>query len=74
MYSGDTAHYPYLTVNYKVDGLGSQSFWTYDGPVNMGNSNLALTATDINFPGRGMAVSLSRTYNNRGSANAGVFG
>ena len=64
---------PSLIVNYSVDGLGQQPFWTYDGPVNLQNRNLVLPATDVNFPGRGTPVSLSRTYNSR-SSQTGVFG
>ena len=69
----DPADHPSLTVNYTVDGLGHQPFWTFDGPVNVANRNLVLSAKDIDFPGRGVAVSLQRTYNSR-STSSGVFG
>ncbi|MFC4766470.1 DNRLRE domain-containing protein [Effusibacillus consociatus] len=67
------ANHPYLSVTYTVDGLGKQPFWTFDGSVNMGNRNLVLSATDISFPGRRVAVPLKRTYNSR-SSYEGPFG
>jgi YD repeat-containing protein len=69
----DPGNHPKLTINYTIDGLGYQPFWTYDGPVNMANQNLVLSSNDIDFPGRSVSVSLDRTYNSR-STNAGVFG
>lgn len=71
--STDVANHPSLTVNYQVDGLGQQPFWTFEGPVNMGNRNLVFSDVDIDFPGRRVALSLERTYNSR-SASSGIFG
>lgn len=69
----DPTNHPSLTINYTIDGLGQQSFWTFDGPVNMANGNLAFKDTDIAFPGRGVDITLDRTYNSR-STDSGVFG
>ena len=31
------SNYPCLKIDYNVDGLGEEPFWTLDGPVNMAN-------------------------------------
>jgi RHS repeat-associated protein len=71
--TSDPTDHPSITVNYTMDGKGQEPFWTFDGPVNMTNMNLVLPVTDMAFPGRRMAVPLSRTYNCR-STSQGVFG
>ncbi|QUI24760.1 DNRLRE domain-containing protein [Vallitalea pronyensis] len=66
-------NHPSLTIDYTIDGLGQQSYWTFDGSVNMANGNLVYEDRDIDFPGRGVDVTLDRTYNSRSTAS-GVFG
>jgi YD repeat-containing protein len=66
---------PRLTINYTVDPIGVENFWslTKDG-VNPANGNLVLQETDLSIPGRGVPVSMKRTYNSRKSMTAGMFG
>lgn len=66
---------PRLTINYTIDPIGLEDFWGYteDG-VNPANGNLVLQQTDISIPGRGVPVSIDRTYNSRKSNVAGMFG
>ena len=66
---------PRLTINYRVDPIGSERFWrtTKDG-VNPSNGNLTLNNTDIQIPGRGKNVQVTRTYNSRKSIVDGIFG
>jgi RHS repeat-associated protein len=66
---------PRLTINYTVDPIGVENFWglTEDG-VNPANGNLVLQETDLSIPGRGIPVSMKRTYNSRKSVVAGMFG
>ncbi len=66
---------PKLTINYTVDPIGDQSFWTYTGDgVNPFNGNLVLQAIDLATPGRGVAAAISRAYNSRASDRLGLFG
>ncbi len=66
---------PKITVTYYVNGIGLESFWGYtkDG-INVSNGNLVLQETDLSIPGRGVPVSVTRTYNSRKSDGAGMFG
>lgn len=66
---------PRLTINYTIDPIGLEDFWGYtnDG-VNPANGNLILQQNDFSIPGRGVPVSIDRTYNSRKSAIAGIFG
>lgn len=66
---------PFLAITYTVDPIGIENFWgfTKDG-VNPANGNLVLQETDLSIPGRGIPVSLTRTYNSRNSEAAGMFG
>ncbi|MEH7130795.1 DNRLRE domain-containing protein [Neobacillus drentensis] len=66
---------PRLTINYRVEPIGAESFWltTNDG-VNPANGNLFYQETDIDIPGNGPEVSLTRTFNNRKSQTKGIFG
>jgi RHS repeat-associated protein len=66
---------PRLTINYTVDGIGLESYWslTKDG-INPANGNLVYQKTDLSIPGRGVPVSMTRTYNSRKSSVAGIFG
>lgn len=66
---GDAQYGPYVDVQFAIDGLGQQPYWTYDGPVNMDNRNLVVGATDISFPGRQTNVVFGRTYNSRANYN-----
>ncbi|HVD04031.1 MAG TPA: putative Ig domain-containing protein [Candidatus Dormibacteraeota bacterium] len=43
-------------------------------PVNMASGDLYESATDINVPGRGMNLTVSRSYNSLSAATAGPFG
>lgn len=66
---------PRITINYTVAGIGLESFWTNteDG-VNPANGNLVYQETDVNIPGRGPEVSLTRTFNSKKSSFKGLFG
>ncbi|WLR51865.1 DNRLRE domain-containing protein [Bacillus tianshenii] len=66
---------PRITINYTVDPIGMESFWmnTKDG-VNPANGNYVKQKTDLQIPGLGVDVKLSRTYNSRKSQYAGLFG
>ena len=75
-YSSDyatTSSRPKIVVNYDVNPLGEESFWTYAGGVHIANGNLMVTASDVNTPGRGIPTTITRTYNSR-SSNSGTFG
>ncbi|TCP52764.1 intein/RHS repeat-associated protein [Tumebacillus sp. BK434] len=73
-YANNGTHYgPALEITYVSDPLGGQSYWTFDGPVNMANRNLYLSGTDISYPGVGVDLNLYRAYNSR-STESGVFG
>ncbi len=69
----DQSNHPHLTINYTIDALGHQPFWTFDGPVNMANGNLVFGERDIALPGFGVDLTVDRTYNSR-STSSGVFG
>ncbi|WP_052948028.1 DNRLRE domain-containing protein [Aneurinibacillus tyrosinisolvens] len=66
---------PQLTINYTVDPRGIEDFWSYtkDG-VNPANGNLVVQNEDLSIPGRGVPISVKRTYNSRKSSTAGIFG
>jgi YD repeat-containing protein len=66
---------PRITINYTVAGIGLESFWmsTGDG-VNPANGNLIYQETDVEIPGRGPEVDLTRTFNSRKSSFKGLFG
>ena len=55
----------------RLDPLGVQSFWGYSGQVNVHNGNLILSATDVTLPGKGIPISISRTYNSRAVSPSG---
>ncbi|ESU31423.1 hypothetical protein G3A_16780 [Bacillus sp. 17376] len=66
---------PRLTVNYRVEAIGLESFWTNtEEGVNPANGNLVYRETDVQIPGRGPEVSLTRTFNSRKSSFKGLFG
>lgn len=58
-----------------VDPIGLEDFWTYteDG-VNPVNGNLVIVEKDLSIPGRGIPVSINRTFNSRASFQEGMFG
>jgi YD repeat-containing protein len=66
---------PRLTIIYWVDPIGLEDFWGYtnDG-INPANGNLVFQQSDLYIPGRGVPVDVTRTYNSRNSAAAGMFG
>jgi len=66
---------PRLSINYRVEAIGIESFWTNteDG-VNPTNGNLVYQEIDLQIPGRGPEVNLTRTYNSRKSSFKGLFG
>jgi|GEM_PF-643385 len=66
---------PRLTINYTVDPIGLEDYWGYStNGVNVANGNLVVQESDISIPGRGVPVSVSRTYNSRKSMISGIFG
>lgn len=66
---------PRLSINYRVEAIGNETFWmnTKDG-VNPANGNLVYQESDVEIPGRGPGVSITRTFNNRKSSFKGLFG
>ncbi|TCP54653.1 RHS repeat-associated protein [Tumebacillus sp. BK434] len=69
------AYRPVLTMEYWVDPEGTNHFWEYteDG-VSPFKGNLYLSETDVSIPGRGVVVSLNRSYNSRQTTEKGMFG
>ncbi|WP_240620220.1 DNRLRE domain-containing protein [Peribacillus acanthi] len=66
---------PRLTVNYRVEAIGKESFWTNtEDSVNPANGNLVYQESDVEIQGRGPVVSLTRTFNSRKSSYKGLFG
>ncbi|WP_105617929.1 DNRLRE domain-containing protein [Vallitalea okinawensis] len=74
-YSTDAAGQtnPKIVIEYEVDPLGIESYYGFDGNVNVHNGNLVLGATDVTLPGRGIPITVSRTYNSR-SSDTGIVG
>ncbi|MCA1066128.1 DNRLRE domain-containing protein (plasmid) [Rossellomorea sp. AcN35-11] len=64
---------PKLMVTYKVQPLGSEDFWAYDNNVNLLNGNYVDGGLDVYLPGRGIPISVSRTYNSH-SNEEGILG
>ena len=70
-YSGNsTDQQPTLVVEYGVEPVGVEEYWGYAGNVNVHNGNLVFSATDVTLPGRGIPISITRTYNSRASSPA----
>jgi YD repeat-containing protein len=66
---------PRITINYTVDPIGLEDFWsTTEEGVNPANGNLVLQETDVSIPGRGVDVSITRTFNSRKTWHSGMFG
>lgn len=72
-YSTNTSLRPKITINYVVNPLGTEDFWTYAGNVHTANGNLMLSFSDVYVPGRGIQTTITRTYNSC-SSNSGIFG
>ncbi|SFS76370.1 DNRLRE domain-containing protein [Marininema halotolerans] len=73
-YTNDLTKLPKLTVQYNIEPLGQEAFWTTTASnVNTYNGNFFVPETDINVPGRGVAGEISRSYNSRAN-QAGIFG
>lgn len=66
--SEKTGSSPRLIINYEIDPLGTESYFTYDGDVNVFNGNLVVSETDVSLLGRGIPIIVSRTYNSRDEA------
>jgi RHS repeat-associated protein len=58
----DSSVWPQLIVTYQP-WLGDQSFFTFNGPVNVANGNMMLSETDLSMDGVGLPLQVSRTYN-----------
>ncbi|NMD72143.1 DNRLRE domain-containing protein [Bacillus sp. DNRA2] len=72
----NTATYePRITLTYTVDPIGLEEYWhrTEEG-INPSNGNLSLSETDLFITGRGIPLSIERTYNSRNTIEKGVFG
>ncbi|WP_336864602.1 DNRLRE domain-containing protein [Peribacillus frigoritolerans] len=73
-YSADPLKKPKLTVVYTIEPIGVESFWTSVGSnVNTYNGNFYTQETDFTIDGRGLPLTVNRTYNSR-SDESGVFG
>lgn len=63
-----------------ADGLGGGGAMRHDpacksaDPVNCASGNFSTTFTDIEVPGRGSGLVLTRTYNSLAASTAGLFG
>ncbi|MHB1653442.1 MAG: DNRLRE domain-containing protein, partial [Desulfitobacteriaceae bacterium] len=68
---------PLLSLTYITDQIGSNPYWSYanteGGSVNTLNGNFISSVTDFSLPGRGIPISVTRTYNSRSSLT-GLFG
>ncbi|UOO43825.1 DNRLRE domain-containing protein (plasmid) [Priestia megaterium] len=73
-YSTDSLKKPKLTVVYSIDPIGEESYWTSGAsPVNTYNGNYYSKETDIKISGRGLPITVERTYNSRDNVNS-IFG
>lgn len=73
-YSADPLKKPKLSVNYTIEPIGVESFWTSaESNVNTYNGNFFNQETDFTIDGRGLPLTVNRTYNSR-SAEPGMFG
>ncbi|MDQ6418735.1 DNRLRE domain-containing protein [Paenibacillus sp. LHD-117] len=73
-YAADPTKTPKIVLNYDVNPLGEESFWTYSGDVHIANGNLMLSDTDVSLSGRGVPAVINRTYNSRSNYGSGYFG
>lgn len=69
----DATKTPKLIINYKIDGLGIEDFWSYDNGVNLNNGNLTFSTEDASVNGKGHPIVISRTYNSRSNIK-GILG
>ncbi|MCY0874801.1 MAG: DNRLRE domain-containing protein, partial [Firmicutes bacterium] len=66
----DTQPAPYLSITYTVQPVGDEPYWTQTGDgVNVADGNLEVQQTDLATPGRGIPVSVTRTFNSFNVAN-----
>jgi|GEM_PF-3148428 len=72
-YSSEANSPPKLIVNYTVNPIGVEEFWSYVGNVNVNNGNLILSERDVYLPGRGIPIQITRSYNSVDTFN-GMFG
>jgi YD repeat-containing protein len=73
-YSADPLKKPKLIVNYTIEPIGVESFWTSaESNVNTYNGNFFNQETDFTIDGRGLPLTVNRTYNSR-SVESGMFG
>ncbi|MEK5520917.1 DNRLRE domain-containing protein [Heyndrickxia sp. FSL W8-0423] len=73
-YSSDPLKKPKFTVVYTIEPIGVESFWTSaSSNVNTYNGNFYTQETDFTINGRGLPITVNRTYNSR-SADSGIFG
>ncbi|WP_045520320.1 DNRLRE domain-containing protein [Neobacillus niacini] len=73
-YSADPLKKPKLTVNYTIEPIGVESFWTSaESNVNTYNGNFFNQEIDFTIDGRGLPLTVNRTYNSR-STESGMFG
>ncbi|WP_144551291.1 DNRLRE domain-containing protein [Peribacillus simplex] len=73
-FSTDPLKKPKLTVVYTIEPIGVESFWTSAGSnINTYNGNFYTQETDFTIDGRGLPLTVNRTYNSR-SVETGMFG
>jgi RHS repeat-associated protein len=73
-YGTDATKKPKLVITYTVNPLGQEPFWTTAlSNVNTYNGNFYLPENDVQLSGRGIPLSLVRSYNSQANAN-GWFG
>jgi RHS repeat-associated protein len=65
---------PKLTINYIVDPTGAEDFWSHAGNVNVHSGNLLLLDVDVELPGKGVPIQVTRSYSSRSTSNPGTFG
>ncbi|MEJ9370264.1 DNRLRE domain-containing protein, partial [Schinkia azotoformans] len=56
---------PKLEITYVTDQTGAENFWSYVGNVGLSNGNFLLSDIDVYLPGRGIPITVSRSYNSR---------
>lgn len=69
---------PLLSITYMSDLLGINPKWSYantpSGSVNTVNGNFLSSVTDFSWPGRGIPINVTRTYNSRATYTNFLFG
>jgi RHS repeat-associated protein len=73
-YAVDPTIKPKLVITYTINPLGQEPFWTTAmSNVNTYNGNFYLPESDLQLSGRGIPISLVRSYNSQ-SNTSGWFG